>query len=195
MPKPKVPKIDVNLLPKDPFFETPVGKMLRWALSVGRYIVIFTELVVIMSFATRFSLDRQVTDLNDSINQKQIIIESFGDFEAEIREIQRKIDQYQQIEQTDNIADVFPKLTAVTPLDVTLDTLELTSTELTMTGQTLSNNSLNLLINNLELSPDFSEVSVNTIESGDKKNPGLQFSISAVTQQPKLTKTTTKAKK
>jgi hypothetical protein len=55
--------INVNLLPQDPFFETVFGRFLKWALSIGRYIVIFTELIVILSFASRFTLDRMVTDL------------------------------------------------------------------------------------------------------------------------------------
>ena len=70
--------ITINLVPKDPFFATIPGRVLKWALSAGRYIVIFTELVVIISFATRFTLDRQVTDLNDTITSKEAIINSYG---------------------------------------------------------------------------------------------------------------------
>jgi hypothetical protein len=68
----KVPTLEVNLLPKDPFLSTSLGKLLQWSLTVGRYLVIFTELIVVSSFAARFSLDRQVTDLNASILQKNL---------------------------------------------------------------------------------------------------------------------------
>lgn len=181
MPK-KLTSIDVNLLPKDPFFDTPLGKALRWALSVGRYIVIFTELIVIISFATRFSLDRQVTDLNDSINQKEAIIRSYGDLEENVRTTQSVIEQYQQIQQQGNITDVFPALSAITPQDVRLDELIIRPTSVLLGGSTLSQASLNLLITNIQLSSDFRNVSVDKIETSDgQRNTGFSFRIQADT--------------
>lgn len=171
--------ISINLVPKDPFFETPIGKALKWALSVGRYIVIFTELVVILSFVTRFNLDRQVTDLNGEINRQSNIIRSYGPLEEEIRTVQAKIDQYLQIEETGNIAEIFPKLSEITPRDVRLDQLSVRSDSISLTGTTLSQGSLSLLINNIQLSPHFWEVRVNQIETGDSSDPGFHFSISA----------------
>jgi Tfp pilus assembly protein PilN len=182
MPK-KAAAIQINLLPKDPFYETALGKILKWALSIGRYIVIFTELVVIMSFASRFTLDRQLTDLNTAILQKQTIIESYGDLEQSVRTAQKKIDQYQQIQQTSNIADIFPKLSRVTPPDVRLDELGVTQDGIRFRGNTMSQQSLNLLISNLQLSPDFFNVTVDSIETGDRKDPGYHFSIRAETRQ------------
>jgi len=178
MPK-KPASISINLLPKDPFYQTPLGKILKWALSIGRYIVIFTELIVILSFVTRFSLDRRVTDLNDALFQKQTLIESYGDLEANVRQTQDKIDQYQQIEQQSNIAEVFPKLSAITPRDVTLDELVVKSDSVTLSGLTQSQNSLSLLINNIQLSPDFTRVSVDRIETGSTDQPGFFFRITA----------------
>lgn len=180
MPK-KPAQIKINLVPKDPFFETPVGKILKWALSVGRYIVIFTELVVIVSFVTRFNLDRQVTDLNGKINQKRTVIESYGTLEADVRQVQEKINQYQQIEQVSNLAEVFPKLSQITPRDVRLDELVISVDQVSLDGTALSQNSLNLLINNIQLSPDFRNVSVDQIETGDSQDPGFHFRLSATT--------------
>lgn len=182
MPK-KTASIDVNLLPKDPFFDTPLGKTLKWALSVGRYIVIFTELIVIISFASRFSLDRQVTNLNDAINQKEAIIRSYGDLEENVRNTQSIIEQYQQIEQQSNITDIFPALSKIAPQDVKLDELIIRPTSVVLGGTTLSQASLNLLITNLQLSPDFRNVAVDKIETSDgQRNTGFSFRIHADTQ-------------
>jgi Tfp pilus assembly protein PilN len=182
MPK-KIASINVNLLPKDPFFDTPLGKTLKWALSVGRYIVIFTELVVIISFATRFSLDRQVTNLNDAINQKEAIIRSYGDLEADVRNTQSIIEQYQQIQQQSNIADVFPALSRITPQDVRLDELIIRPTSVLLGGTTLSQASLNLLITNIQLSPDFRNVVIDKIETSDgQRNTGYSFRLHADTR-------------
>ncbi|HEX7018150.1 MAG TPA: PilN domain-containing protein [Patescibacteria group bacterium] len=172
---------NINLLPKDPFFETILGKTLKWALSVGRYIVIFTELIVIISFITRFSLDRQVTDLNRAIEQKRNVILSYGEVEPRMRRYQALLEQYQQIDQQQNIITLFPELSRITPLDVKLDTLTITPTGVTLSGTTLSQNSLTLLINNMQLSSLFESINVGSIEADQQSNSGFQFEIKATT--------------
>ena len=66
--------LSINLLPQDPFYETPIGRVMAWASTVGRYLVIFTEVVVIFSFASRFKLDRDLTDLNATILQNHLLL-------------------------------------------------------------------------------------------------------------------------
>jgi Tfp pilus assembly protein PilN len=175
----KPAKISINLLPKDPFLATPIGKLLQWALSVGRYLVIFTELIVILGFVSRFSLDRKVTDLNGAILQKKIIIESYGDVEQQVRDVQKKIESYQQVEQQQNLADAFPALSQITPQDVTLKELNIQPGSILFSGTTQSNTSLNLLINNVQLSSTFHDVVVEKIETGSNKDPGFHFKIRA----------------
>jgi Tfp pilus assembly protein PilN len=170
----------INLVPKDPFFDTILGKSLKWALSVGRYIVIFTELIVILSFVTRFSLDRQVTDLNSAIEQKKTVIQSFGTLENDVRTTQDKIDNYLQIEQQTNIAEIFPALTEITPRTITLNQLIIKPGEISFNGLSNSQDALNTLITNIQLSPNFTNVSVNKIESS-KDEAGLEFAIQANT--------------
>ncbi|MCC6710882.1 MAG: PilN domain-containing protein [Candidatus Pacebacteria bacterium] len=182
MPETKVATIDINLVPKDPFFETLLGRSLKWALSAGRYIVMFTELIVVLSFVTRFYLDRQITDLNRSLFQKESVIRSYGDFEDEVRGIQERLSQYDQIEQEDNIADTFPLLAEVIPSGIKLDELVIYPDRVALKGTVLSQKSLNILINNLQISPDFSNVVVSTIESEGLSNSGFLFQLTAQTQ-------------
>jgi Tfp pilus assembly protein PilN len=173
--------ININLVPKDPFFNTYLGKILKWALSVGRYIVIFTEILVIVSFVTRFSLDRQVTDLNGSIHQKETIIESFGDLESNVRMAQAKIDQYLQIEQKITLFDVFPALSEITPRGVELDQLVIKPDSVLLRGTSTSQKALNTLITNIQLSPVFFDVEVGKIETS-KEAAGFEFSMTAKTK-------------
>jgi Tfp pilus assembly protein PilN len=187
--KRKAANININLVPNDPFFDTVLGKTLKWAVSVGRYIVMFTELIVIISFATRFTLDRQVTDLNQTINQKESVIRSYGDLEERVRSTQAKLDQYQQLEQQKNIVDVFPSLSSITPPDVLLNELIIRPTSVTLGGSTLSQSSLNLLINNVQLAGGFYNVSVDRIETSEDQSGLLQFRISADTEAPQSTTT------
>lgn len=193
MKKTKPVSIDINLALKDPFFDSLIGKSLKWALSVGRYIVIFTELVVILSFVTRFTLDRQVTDLNASIEQKRNVILSYGDLEDNFRIAQEKIDNYSQVEQQTNIVEIFPNLSYIIPQEVQLDELIINQDRVIVSGIALSQSSLNTLINNVQISPDFFNVVVDKIESEGDKTPGFVFSLRASTKEAPVVKKTTES--
>lgn len=181
--------ININLVPKDPFFDSTVGRILQWALSAGRYIVIFTELIVIVSFAARFTLDREITNLNTDIYKHQQIIESQAAFEQEFISIQDRLADLKLIEQETDMIGVFENLSRVTPQDINLQQLLVTPTKVTITGRTLSQNSFNLLVNNLQLSGDFYNINIGRVESGDSNEPGFEFNISADTKV--VTKQTT----
>ncbi len=178
----KPAQIKINLIPKDPFFTTTIGKILRWSLSAGRYIIIFTELIVITGFIARFTLDRKITDLNSSINQKKQIVLSYGETEENFRTAQEKINQYKQTDTQTNIADTFTNLTEIMPSGIILRELSIRPTSIIISGKTLSQKAFNLLINNLQLSSNFNSVNVNEVES-DNDNPGLTFRIKANTGQ------------
>lgn len=177
----------INLLAKDPFLETSLGRFLSWSLGVGRYIVIFTELIVIASFGSRFVLDRKVTDLNEAIFQKQMIVQSQSQLERDFRLAQAKIQNYSQLEQQSTLIEVFPKLQEVFPDGVRLQKLAIKANSLSGEAVALSNNALNVFISNFQLSPSFENISVSKIESRDEKQAGfiIQFSANYQTQSSK----------
>ncbi|KUK79488.1 MAG: hypothetical protein XD95_0357 [Microgenomates bacterium 39_7] len=177
---PKKLQYSINLLPKDPFFNTRLGRFLSWSLGAGRYIVIFTELVVILCFASRFVLDRRVHDLNESIYQKQVVIQSQSDFEREFRLAQTKIQNYQQLEQQSNLVEIFPLLQQIIPNGLRLERLTIKENFLMGTGVAVSNEVLNDFISNLQLSPNFKNINVGRIESREEGLSGfnVQFSSS-----------------
>lgn len=180
--KPKPPannEIKINLLPRDPFYDSVIGKGTTWALSVGRYIVIFTELVVIISFASRFTLDRRVTDLNQEILEKQSIIESYGDLEQNVRDVQKRLEVYNQMKMKNDFSEIFDILTSLTPSDVTFKELTITNQSVAFSGRTQSTDSLTQFLNRVKTSPYFREVDVENISNKDPRNPGLEFRVKA----------------
>ncbi|MEN8253272.1 MAG: PilN domain-containing protein, partial [Patescibacteria group bacterium] len=128
------------------------------------------ELIVIGSFLTRFSLDRQVTDLNEEIFQKQIIIESYGPLENDVRALQKKIDEYKQVEQKENLSNVFPTLQSLTPRGILYDELKISARKIELLGSASSQNSFSIFANNLQLSPKLGQVSINRISSDNEKS-------------------------
>lgn len=80
----------INLLPKDSFEFSALGRILKWTTTVGRVLVVMTEFVVILAFASRFYFDKRVNDLTESIDSKLNIIKSFDQVEANIRKVLTK---------------------------------------------------------------------------------------------------------
>lgn len=84
--------IDINLLSRNDFANSPGGRILSWAVTYGRYIMIGTEVVVLLAFISRFSLDRKLTDLKESISQEQAILETNANLEQNIRSLQNRLE-------------------------------------------------------------------------------------------------------
>ncbi len=181
MKRKKPVAIKINLLPKDPFFETAIGKTLKWALSAGRYIVIFTEVVVIMSFLARFTLDRQLTNINTEITDNEAIIQSYGELEQNFRSVQEKTKQIEQINKDKNLVDIFAYISEVTPPGIDVSELRILKDEVSLAGTTATQDNLNLLINNLQLSQHFSDIRVDEISNQEEGRPGYEFSLKAKT--------------
>ena len=68
--------VGINLLPQSEFGQTFWGRFLKWAVSTGRYFLIFVELVVIIAFMSRFKLDKDLADLADNIAGKKAVLEA-----------------------------------------------------------------------------------------------------------------------
>jgi len=84
-------KKEISLLPDKDNPNSFSGRVLLWLTSVGRYIIVITELLVISGFISRFWLDRRNADLSEAIRQKKAIVESTIQFEKDYKTIQDKL--------------------------------------------------------------------------------------------------------
>lgn len=173
-------KTNINLLSKDEFAESPVGKFFKWALTFGKYIVIITQVVVITAFLYRFKLDRDLEVLNDSIKQNQTIIDSFQDLEHNVRILQSQLDALKAI--TDNQVltnSTLTTLSQVMPIQIELETLSFSQDTLNLTGRSLTEIGLSTLISGLQQQPNLSDITVNSVSTGGAKDPTLSFTLTA----------------
>lgn len=168
----------VNLLPQDAFSQSSAGRILTWALSTGRYIVVFTELIVILTFLSRFTLDRQLTDLNESILKKQAIVESYGDLETQIRDIQSKTKFIKQVDTRFKALDVLDFLGENTPEEIKLDSLIINANSFTLESVSYSPVVLESFIHSLRSNTRFTDVTLSKI-STEKNDSGIKFIVSA----------------
>ena len=184
MPKlpPKLPNIEINLLPQDPFIDSVLGKFLTWSLSIGRYIVVLTELIVIISFLSRFQLDRKLTDLNEAIEQQKSIILSYQETETKFRATQTKIDFLKKTQQNNNLLESMSYLEKNLPIDVKLQSLTIQPSGWSLTASALSAQGMKTTIDKIISINPQSEVSLGTVKLNSRTG-AIDFDMSIKVKQ------------
>jgi len=183
MPASKLGKI--NLLPKDSFEFSALGKILKWSLTTGRVLVVLTEFVVILAFGSRFYFDKKLNDLIEVIDQKQAVVDSYVDIEKQVRDIlarQGIVDKY--LVNNLKINEVIAQIRRVTPQDVTFSEVSVQDKAIILVGSSGSEGGLaNLLVgvNNIQ---NVASVSVGAIDF-DQREGIINFKISISTGKTK----------
>jgi hypothetical protein len=173
------PQLSINLLDQDTFSQSAIGKVLLWALSIGRYIVVFTELIVILSFLSRFKLDRDLTDLNEAIAKQKAIIQSYGDLEVKFRRTQ---DQIAYIKE--NSLGIAPKtmmdiVGQTLPPDVKINQLAISSNQLRVSALSLSPEGFVQFIKAFQQHPQVQGITIGSVKSEDR-GISMEFDLIAV---------------
>jgi len=178
---------EINLLPKEKWEVGITGKLLKWALNTGRYVVIFTELVVISAFLYRFGLDRKLTDINASIKQKTAIVDSYGDLENSFRRLQTKLTTIKEVGENNLDVDfVLTNLSQITPEETTYSTIDITDKSVSLQGQTLSETGLATLLFKAQESQVFSGVSLDNVSSATDKTQAINFRLVLAVEPQKI---------
>jgi hypothetical protein len=81
----------INLLPPSEFELSFWGRFLKWAVTTGRYVIIVTELVVIVAFLSRFKLDSDLSGLSDEIRGKKNILDAQAAIETKFLGVQSRL--------------------------------------------------------------------------------------------------------
>lgn len=182
-------EVSINLIGEEEMSHTPLGRIVTWAVTYGRYIMIGTEVVVLLAFISRFSLDRKLTDLNDEISQKQAIIEANVDFEQQFRSAQYQVTNIRTLTSVPSpMIDALNTVQSLLPVDVYLNSLDIAPDKLIANAVAGTSTGFSSLITNLQNTKLFKNVEIGDI----KRNPatGIQFQFTAT-----LANTTTPATK
>lgn len=171
--------LNINLLPGEEFKKEQSGKYLQWALGYGKYIIIATEIIVLFAFFSRFKLDRELTDLHQSIKQKQAVILAASDFESEFLSLQARIKTAKSLAgQREIPVKVLQTLTELTPQNVILKELSLDGDKIIIVASSLSNADFTIFLNNLSSSKMFTDISLDEIGKSSS-GAGIQFKATA----------------
>jgi Tfp pilus assembly protein PilN len=170
--------VSINLLGQQDLEHTPWGRIVAWATTYGRYIMITTEIIVLLAFISRFSLDRKLTDLSEEVRQKQAIIEANADFEREIKSLQANIATIKKLTSTQSgpVEIVEALEVAITP-DVYITTMELSSTKLSIGAVAGTSNGFSQFLSNLNAVKQIKNVLLGDV----RRSPttGIEFQLTA----------------
>jgi len=169
----------INLLIKTDFSDSPLGKFIHWAVSVGRWIVVFAELIVICAFLSRFYSDTELANLFDRIRQNKAIVRSALTFEDNFRRTQNKIKAIKEILAYENKPSaIVSQVSKLLPTGVSLSEISVNEETLKFSGYCLGEKELNTFVLGLKTHPQFEQVALTQL---DQKSEDLSifFTISA----------------
>lgn len=181
-------KLDINLLKEGGIGSRPLGKFLKWSLSYGRYIIIGTQIVVLLAFFSRFILDQQLSDLHTRINEKTNILEALKPVEINTRVLQNKITLIKQLEDTRSLyALVSNTLSEKTPDNVIISQLILNQNAMLINGNAQNNAGLSQFLEVLLTDPLFTQIVIEDITQ--EEDGSLSFNIASVVTIPEKKQT------
>lgn len=171
--------LSINLLPEGGLEKTAGGKFIKWALSVGRYIVVFTEFIVILAFLSRFKFDREVTDIYESVEQKKAIVASATGLEKDIRNLADRLEKINKVSQDQKpYSSLIAFLSETIPEEVTINNLTITGNTIFLSCQSQTPKGIGSLIYQLKSSPKLTEISLGTVNR--KSDQPIKFTVTAI---------------
>jgi hypothetical protein len=172
MPKNKA----INLLPQEEFDTSITGRILKWATSTFRIIVIATEMVVMAAFLSRFWLDAQNSTLNNSIKIKAAQINAQADLEKKFRQTQSKLNIFSQIKKGQNTSLLLNEITSSVPESIILTRVSIGNESAEIAGSSVSDQDIAQFITNLG-SLGYKKVELGQVGSSGTNSGETAFAI------------------
>jgi Tfp pilus assembly protein PilN len=172
----------INLIPKDKFTESLLGRTLGWLMTTFRIVVIIVEMVVVVAFLSRFWLDAKNADLNDEMKAKTSQIQAMAKTEQEINNVQQRLSIFSAMTSTDiSHAEDIKTIASFSPNNVFLSNITFSPNLVNLKGASPSEKSIAQFIVNLSSVEKYQSVMLTQVDA-DKKYEGLlEFSLTIET--------------
>ncbi len=158
-------------------------KFVLWALGIGRVILMATEIIALGAFLYRFSLDRQIIDLNEKIKQEQRVVSLLKPQEDQYRELQARIASIQLLESLKYTPDtLFVDIIRIATGKLSLNTITITGGLIKIDGNAQSFPALNQFLTELKNYDAIKTVSLDSIENKTSQAV-ISVSITAVLKE------------
>lgn len=168
----------INLLPQEEFAASTIGRVLKWLLSSFRFIVIATEMFVMIAFLSRFWLDARISELSESIRQKRAIIESYSKVERDFRNAQNALNVFKLVTSSNiEYSQLLAAISSQIPQDVQITTLGVSGRDVQIKASAVTETSAINFITNLKNSNLFQTIDLTQIAS-EQGTSSISFSLS-----------------
>lgn len=173
--------VEINLIGKSR--ESFSRNFLKWSVSVGRIIIVATELIALGALLYRFTIDRKIIDLHDQIKKAELFVKSQSAKETDYRSIQNRLDNIKLTEEATNA-----KITIMNDILKSISQGDFSSTNLTVSQSRIGINGIafsifpiNNFIENLKQNPNVTSISLDEVSSVSE---GIRFKLNIELKQP-----------
>lgn len=192
MPKAAQKQSDLNidLLPKESL--TPSSnEAVHWVLTIGRYLIIFTEVIALSTFLIGIYLSKQKSDVRDSVKSLQNQISYYQNCdkadltafcEDRFRKIQNQINTVASIRDSHSQSNlVIGEFLTLLPVGIKLTDFTLDKNSLTFSGTLPTEQELQTLITSFNASKKIIALDITTLS---KEASSFKFSATATVNLP-----------
>jgi len=155
---------EINLLPNRE--NILLIQFLRWSLTIGRLLIILVETLALGTFLYRFSLDMQISDLNDDIKQQRVFATNFKEQEDKFRNLQVRLDLSKKIDAMgENNPKILSDIIEMGRGYITFKNISISTNAIQIEAQASTIGPLRIFINTIKKYPQFESVSIDKVEN------------------------------
>ena len=175
------PEININLMPGREERKGSVSPAIHWALTIGRYLVISTEIVAIAIFVLSIKLSADKQGLKENISNLTQQVAAQEDFEKEFRSVQDRINEVKDQRSSHFLNNkVLNEFLKLLPKGMTLETLIIAENEISFSGSFATPKELQTLILTFSQSDTIVGLNISKLEHPNESSKRFEFSASAV---------------
>lgn len=142
------------------------NKLVDWALTIGRLLVIITEIIALSSFIYRFTLDSQIIDLHSKIKQQETLVSFFKKKEDSYRNLQDRLTIASDFSsEGEKKLKIFQDVMNLMPPGMTLNKLDVSQNSIIIDSKFQSTSSFKSFIQSLRGYSPVTKVSIGKIEN------------------------------
>lgn len=154
----------INLIKTDK--KETINHVVNWALTIGRALIIFVEVIALSALLYRFILDNQLRDVHTKIKQEQAILESQKKNEDTYKNLQDRLSIISLVsDKGSESVRIFKDIVSFAPLGMTFSNISLTETAVRIETNVSSVLPLSYFINSLKTHKDVESISIDKIEN------------------------------
>lgn len=162
-----------------------MDKILDWALTIGRFLIILTETIALIIFVSRFSLDRELVDLHDNIKRKQQLLQSLNKTEGNFRSLQARLAIAKKLEgSSGNLASLLKEILSASQSNGVITAFTMSERTILINSNVKSTSAITTLVNAIKNNPRIASVSLDKIEN-KTANAFIAISITATLKEGK----------